>query len=141
MSSILVWDLEKEQLLSTIESPADSAISAPVSSCQLNQKICSILHCNGFVSLCCYSPFILKVCFSLVLEYIEPMCIEAHLEAHVYDLYIPTLLGLEEYINYSLLHGIFCLGFSPTSQGSRRRRQPWPAVGAAPPGRLPAVAG
>ncbi|XP_039830478.1 regulatory-associated protein of TOR 1-like [Panicum virgatum] len=28
MSSILVWDLEKEQLLSTIESPADSAISA-----------------------------------------------------------------------------------------------------------------
>ena len=28
-----------------------------------------------------------------VLEYIEPMCIEAHLEA----LYIPTLLGLEEY--------------------------------------------
>jgi len=28
MSSILVWDLEKEQLLSTIESPADSTISA-----------------------------------------------------------------------------------------------------------------
>ena len=28
-----------------------------------------------------------------VLEYIEPMCIEAH----VYVLYIPTLLGLEEY--------------------------------------------
>ena len=83
MSSILVWDLEKEQLLSTIESPAGSAISALVSSCQLNQKICSILHCNGFVSLCCYSPFILKVCFSLVLEYIEPMCVEAHLEAHV----------------------------------------------------------
>ena len=25
------------------------------------------------------------------------MCIEAHLEAHVYVLYIPTLLGLEEY--------------------------------------------
>jgi len=34
------------------------------------------------------------------LEYIEPMCIEAHLEAHleahVLDLYIPTHLGLEE---------------------------------------------
>jgi len=36
----------------------------------------------------------------VVLEYIEPMCIEAHLEAHleahVLDLYIPTHLGLEE---------------------------------------------
>ena len=36
----------------------------------------------------------------LLLEYIEPMCIEAHLEAHVYVLYIPTHLGLEEYNNY-----------------------------------------
>ena len=36
-----------------------------------------------------------------VLEYIEPMCIEAHLEAHVLDLYIPTHLGLEEYSNIS----------------------------------------
>jgi hypothetical protein len=36
-----------------------------------------------------------------VLEYIEPMCIEAHLEAHVLDLYIPTHLGLEEYSNNS----------------------------------------
>ena len=35
-----------------------------------------------------------------VLEYIEPMCIEAHLEAHVYVRYIPTHLGLEEYNNY-----------------------------------------
>jgi len=33
-----------------------------------------------------------------VLEYIEPMCIEAQLEAHIYDLYIPTHLGLEEYM-------------------------------------------
>jgi len=33
-----------------------------------------------------------------VLVYIEPMCIEAH----VYDLYIHTLLGLEEYTYYSL---------------------------------------
>ena len=39
-----------------------------------------------------------------MLEYIEPMCIEAHLEAHVQVLYIPTLLGLEEYKHYSLLH-------------------------------------
>jgi len=31
-----------------------------------------------------------------VLEYIEPICIKAHLEAHVLDLYIPTHLGLEE---------------------------------------------
>ena len=36
-----------------------------------------------------------------VLEYIEPMCIEAHLEAHVLDLYIPTHLGLDEQRNYS----------------------------------------
>ena len=36
-----------------------------------------------------------------VLEYIEPMCVEAHLEAHVLDLYIPTHLGLEEVSNNS----------------------------------------
>ena len=36
-----------------------------------------------------------------VLEYIELMCIEAHLETHVLDLYIPTHLGLEEYSDYS----------------------------------------
>ena len=35
-----------------------------------------------------------------MLEYIELMCIEAHLEAHVYVLYILTHLGLEEYNNY-----------------------------------------
>lgn len=33
MSSILVWDLDKEQLLNTIHSTADSGISALVSSC------------------------------------------------------------------------------------------------------------
>jgi len=33
MSSILVWDLDEEQLLSTIQSSADSAISALVNSC------------------------------------------------------------------------------------------------------------
>ena len=32
----------------------------------------------------------------LLLEYIEPICIKAHLEAHVLELYIPTHLGLEE---------------------------------------------
>jgi regulator-associated protein of mTOR len=31
MSSILVWDLDKEQLLSTIQSSGDSAISSLVS--------------------------------------------------------------------------------------------------------------
>jgi regulator-associated protein of mTOR len=31
----LVWDLDKEQLLSTIQSTADSAISSLVSSCGL----------------------------------------------------------------------------------------------------------
>ena len=36
-----------------------------------------------------------------VLEYIELICIKAHLEAHVLELYIPTHLGLEEYTNYS----------------------------------------
>ena len=41
-----------------------------------------------------------------LLEYIELMCIEAHLEAHVLDLYIPTHLGLEEYTNYSRHYGI-----------------------------------
>ena len=30
-----------------------------------------------------------------LLEYIEPICIKAHLEAHVLELYIPTHLGLE----------------------------------------------
>ena len=45
-----------------------------------------------------------------VLEYIEPMCIEAHLEAHVLDLYIPTHLGLEEYSNNSRHYGINSLG-------------------------------
>ena len=45
-----------------------------------------------------------------VLEYIEPMCIEAHLEAHVLDLYISTHLGLEEYTNNSLHYGIISLG-------------------------------
>ena len=45
----------------------------------------------------------------MVLEYIEPMCIEAHLEAHVQVLYIPTLLGLEEYKDYSLLHSLLLL--------------------------------
>ena len=38
-----------------------------------------------------------------MLEYIEPICIKAHLEAHVLDLYIPTHLGLEEYTNYPVI--------------------------------------
>ena len=49
-----------------------------------------------------------------MLEYIEPMCIEAHLEAHVYVLYIPTHLGLEEYNNYYpptiIIHDTFFSG-------------------------------
>ena len=38
-----------------------------------------------------------------LLEYIEPICIKAHLEAHVLDLYIPTHLGLEEETNYPVI--------------------------------------
>jgi hypothetical protein len=45
MASILVWDLDKEQPMSTIQTSADSAISALVSSCHAfltNQNIVSI---------------------------------------------------------------------------------------------------
>ena len=47
--------------------------------------------------------------------YIELMCIEAHLEAHVKVLYIPTFLGLEEY--KPLFSLSLCIGF-PIMQNS-----------------------
>ena len=71
-----------------------------------------------------------------LLVYIEPMCIEAHLEVHVYELCIPTLLGLEEYIHYSLLHGIISLGLASFSLSSLL--PPLPAAAAGSHGRPPA---
>ena len=62
------------------------------------------------------------------------MCIEANLEAHVYDLYIPTHLGLEEYTNYSRHYGIISLGLgflsllSPSQPPSRSPPPPAPSL-------------
>ena len=74
----------------------------------------------------------------MVLEYIEPMCIEAHLEAHVYDLYIPTHLGLEEYTDYSRHYGIISLGlgflsFLSPSHPCSPQLPPPPAMAGRPP--------
>ena len=66
-----------------------------------------------------------------VLEYIESMCIEAHLETHVYDLYIPTHLGLEEYNNYSLHYP------SPRRSGPERIRCSGKTVAAQSPTFIP----
>lgn len=61
MSSILVWDLDKEQLVNTIQSTADSGISALVSSLLL----CVLFECEKFKIMILASFFSLHLRFDV----------------------------------------------------------------------------